>query len=32
MKTEYDLTQDDLREFIYYDIQDRHKKETSEEM
>ena len=23
MKTEYDLTQDDLREFIYYDIQDR---------
>lgn len=32
MKTEYDLTQDDLREFIYYDIQDRYKKETSEEM
>ncbi len=32
MKTEYDLTQDDLREFIYYDIQDRHKKENDEEM
>lgn len=32
MKTEYDLTQDDLREFIYYDIQDRHKKENNEEM
>ena len=32
MKTEYDLTQDDLREFIYYDIQDRYKKLSSEEM
>ena len=29
MKTEYDLTQDDLREFIYYDIQDRR---TNQEM
>ena len=32
MKTEYDLTQDDLREFIYYDIQNRYKKLSSEEM